>query len=147
MKRIIIFLLCLALLLGAVWMATGALAEAGSAPAQLIDLTQLAQAVIALLCALITHRLAPWIKANTSQKQQAMLQAATDTAVYAAQQLYKTHVIKDRLHYAEQWLEGRGFTADRGQIEAAVRRMDTMWPTVIEATNDIPEEASAHADG
>ena len=144
--RICLLLALCWVLLAIAGYATAAQAETTAGAAPPIDLTQLIQAVIAVLCALITGRLVPWIKANTAQKQQAMLQAATDTAVYAAQQLYKTSVIQDRLEYATRWLEGRGFTADRGMIEASVRKMDTMWPTVIEATDDIPGEVGAHAD-
>lgn len=123
-----------------------------AAPAALppIDLTQLARALIAVLCALITKRLVPWIKANTAQKQQAIIQAATDIAVYAAQQLYKTNVIQDRLDYAERWLEGRGYTADRGQIEASVRRMDSARDLFQLQLDSLPEPAEKeepeHAD-
>ena len=132
--------------------ALGARADAAveTATAPPIDLTQLVQAVIAVLAALITGRLVPWIKANTAQKQQAMLQAATDTAVYAAQQLYKTNVIQDRLDYAERWLEGRGYTVDRGQIEASVRRMDSARDLFQLQMDSLPEPAEKeepeHAD-
>lgn len=146
--------ICLLLALGWVLIAIAGHAmaahaeTAATATAPPIDLTQVIQAVIAVLCALITGRLVPWIKANTAQKQQALLQAATDTAVYAAQQLYKTNVIQDRLSYAEHWLANKGYTADRAQIEAAVRRMDSAWPTIVEATNDVPVKGGTpHADG
>ena len=43
-------------------------------------------------------------------------------AVYAAQQLYETQTISDRLDYAARWLEEHNITVDRAQIEAGVKR-------------------------
>ena len=72
-----------------------------------IDLTPIFQAVIALLAALVTYKLIPWIKSKTTAEQQALLSATVRTLVYATD-----YVIKE--------LEARGFTADRAAIEAAV---------------------------
>lgn len=129
----------------------GAAAASGGEGARLIDLTGLVSAAIAMLLGIVTKKLLPWIEANTSAKQQALLRAATDTAVYAAQQLYRTREITDRLEYASRWLRVRGYRADRAEIEAAVRRMDATrleisahevieGETVIEA-EDAEEEA------
>ena len=52
---------------------------------QNIDLTQIIQAIIALLAAIVTYRIIPAIKAHTSESQQRMLQAAIKTAVCAAE--------------------------------------------------------------
>ena len=46
-----------------------------------IDLTPIFQAVVALLAAIITFRVIPWIKARTNEKQQANLLAAARSAV------------------------------------------------------------------
>ena len=52
-----------------------------------IDLTPIFQAIIALLAALVTYKLVPWIKARTTESQQALLSATVRTLVYAAEQL------------------------------------------------------------
>ena len=96
-----------------------------------IDLTGLMQAVIAVLAALITGRLLPWIKARTSQAQQERLDAVIRTLVYAAQQLYKTGEIQDRLDYVQEGLLQRGFAVDRDAIEAAVRQLNLMDITIV----------------
>lgn len=98
-----------------------ALAESGTPAA--IDLTGLFNAVIAVLGALVTYRLVPWLKARTTKEQQEMLQAGIRTAVYAAEQLYKTGMVQDRLDYALKWLDMKGYSVDRAQVEAAVREM------------------------
>lgn len=122
MKKILKALTCLLILCVAVLpCATAEGATKIAVPA--IDLTQIINAVIALLGALITSRLIPWLKATTSEKQQAIAKAASRTAVYAAQQLYDSKMITDRLDYAEKWLLDNGFTVDRTMIEAAVKEL------------------------
>lgn len=88
-----------------------------------IDLTPIIQAVIALLAALVTYKLVPWIKARTTAEQQAMLGAMVRTLVYAAEQLYGAGHGAEKLDYVIEELRARGFDADRAAIEAAVREM------------------------
>jgi LysR family transcriptional repressor of citA len=54
----------------------------------MIDLTPIINAVIALIAAIISVKVIPWIKAKTTNEQQAMMRAAVKTAVFAAEQLY-----------------------------------------------------------
>ena len=86
-----------------------------------IDLTPILQAIIALIAALITSKLIPWIKAKTTNEQQAMLHAAARTLVFAAEQIYGAGKGKEKLDYVIRELEKQGFTADRYVVEAAVR--------------------------
>ncbi len=85
-----------------------------------IDLTPIFQAIIALLAALVTYKLIPWIKARTTESQQALLSATVRTLVYAAEQLYGAGEGAKKLDYVIAELEKRGFAADRAEIEAAV---------------------------
>ena len=87
-----------------------------------IDLTPIFQAIIALLAALVTYKLIPWIKARTTESQQALLTATVKTLVYAAEQLYGAGKGAEKLDYVIKELEARGFTADRAAIEAAVAK-------------------------
>lgn len=89
----------------------------------MIDLTPIIQAVIALLAALVTYKLVPWIKARTTAEQQANLQAVVRVLVYAAEQIYGSGNGAAKLDYVVAELEQRGFTADRAAIEAAVKQM------------------------
>ena len=86
-----------------------------------IDLTPIIQAIIALLAALVTCKLVPWLKARTTCEQQALLTATVKTLVYAAEQLYGAGKGSAKLDYVEQELKARGFVLDRAAIEAAVR--------------------------
>lgn len=87
----------------------------------MIDLTPILQAVLALLAALVTYKLIPWIKAKTTQEQQNLLLSITSVLVFAAEQLYGSGRGEEKLDYVVRELESRGFTADRAAIEAVVR--------------------------
>ena len=119
-KKVLVLMLAAAMVIASM-LASAALAESAE-PAK-IDLTGLINAVIALLGVLITYSLAPWLKARTTSEQQQILAAGVRTAVYAAEQLFRTGVIDDRLDYALKWLGSHGYSVDRAQVEAAVREM------------------------
>ena len=86
----------------------------------MIDITPVINAVIALLAAGVSVFLIPWIKSKTTAEQQALLTAMVRTLVYAAEQLYGAGKGAEKLDYVIKELEARGFTADRAAIEAAV---------------------------
>lgn len=88
-----------------------------------IDLTPIFQAVIALLAALITTKLIPWIKARTTEQQQTLLQSTIRILVYAAEQLYGAGGGAEKLSYVKAELKTRGYDVDIASIEAAVREM------------------------
>ena len=85
-----------------------------------IDLTTIINAIIALLAALVTYRLIPWIKARTTAEQQAQLRAAVKVAVFAAEQIFGAGNGAEKMDYALRWLRDQGFDVDSRQVEAAV---------------------------
>lgn len=89
----------------------------------MIDLTPIFEAILALLAALVTHKLIPWIKARTTAEQQSLLTATVKTLVYAAEQLYGAGKGAEKLDYVVAELEKRGFSVDRAAIEAEVKKL------------------------
>lgn len=85
-----------------------------------INLTPLINAIICVLAAIVTYRLIPLIKANTTNEQQKQLRAAVKVAVYAAEQIYGAGHGEEKLNDALKWLKLQGFDVDRTEIEAAV---------------------------
>ena len=85
-----------------------------------IDLTPVFQAIIALLAALITTRLIPWIKKRTTEQQLMNLQAAARIAVYAAEQLYGAGQGEEKLQWALERVESMGFHLDKDLIREAI---------------------------
>ena len=96
----------------------------------MIDLTPLFQALIALLGAIITYKLIPWIKARTTNEQQSVLRATIRTFVYAAEQIYGAGNGGEKLDYVIAQLTAKGYTADRAEIEAAVGEYINGWPAI-----------------
>ena len=88
----------------------------------MIDITKILIAIIDLLAVLVTYKLIPWIKANTTAKQQENIEAAVRIAVFAAEQMYGANAGPDKLKYVEDWLLARGINVDRADIEACVRK-------------------------
>ena len=88
-----------------------------------IDLTPIIQAVIALVAALISVKLLPWLKPKASAEQLSALQLITKTLVFAAEQIYGSGTGEEKLKYVEEELKKRGFTVDRAMIEATVKEL------------------------
>ena len=89
----------------------------------MIDLTPIFEAIIALVAALVTYKLIPWLKARTTESQQAILMATVRTLVYAAEQLYGAGKGKEKFTYVRQKLQEKGFDVDVDAIEAAVKEI------------------------
>lgn len=85
-----------------------------------IDLTPIIQAIIALIAALVTYKLIPWIKARTTAAQQANMRALIKTLVFAAEQIYGAGEGTNKLQYVCKQLGERGYKIDLPEIEAAV---------------------------
>lgn len=108
----------------------------------MIDLTPLFQALIALLGAIITYKLIPWIKARTTNEQQAGLRATVRTLVFAAEQVYGAGKGAEKLEYVADRLAEKGFDIDFDEIEAAVGEYINGWPAIKVADDkaEPPEE-------
>lgn len=87
----------------------------------MIDLTPIFEALIALLAAIVTYKVVPWVKARTTNEQQAMLKATIKTLVFAAEQLYGAGEGEAKLDYVIAQLNEKGFTAERAEIEATIK--------------------------
>ena len=76
---------------------------------------------MALIAALVSYRLIPWIKAKTNVEQQAYIRALVKAGVYAAEQIYKDHGMgRQKMEYVKAFLNGHGYDVNITEIEAAV---------------------------
>lgn len=86
-----------------------------------IDLTTIINAIIALMAALVTYRVVPWIKARTTNEQQAYIRALVKAGVFAAEQIYNTDGMgREKMEYVKKWLQSQGYDINVTEIEAAV---------------------------
>lgn len=139
-KRDYIRLAALTLCIAAAFIVCPALAEETAQSAYTIELTELFQAVLAALAALVTGYLIPWLKSKAGKEKQELVNTMIDVAVYAAQQLYETNTISNRLDYACEWLKEHGVSVDRAQVEAGVKRYKSGSLTeLISATPEAKE--------
>lgn len=113
-----------------------------------IDLTAIFQAILALLAAIITYKVIPWIKARTTNEQQSLLKATVRTLVFAAEQIYGAGKGSEKLEFVIRQLEAQGFTVNRVEIEAAVGEHLNNWPTLdtIETTDGTEEKEKPPED-
>lgn len=146
-EQICIISVCLIVAALLIWFTVcgAAYAETTATGKGAIDLTGLFNAAIAVLGALVTYRLIPWIKARTTQSQQEGLYACAKTLVYAAEQLYRTGMIQDRMEYVAEGLARRGYSFDRASIEAAVTQLRSDTGAYIKDLNI--EEAICYEGG
>lgn len=92
-----------------------------------IDITQIAVAVIALLSAIITGFVIPWLRSKIAvnadkmtDNQKALLKLAIDTAVRAAEQIYYSEQGQEKKAYVIKVLAEQGYILDPTAIDEAL---------------------------
>lgn len=108
-----------------------------------INLTHILLAVIDLIAVIITYRLVPWIKARTTNEQQAYIRALVKAGVYAAEQIYQTEGMgHKKMEYVKTFLRAHGYDVNVTEIEAAVSEyINKPVDGVVYTTVPLPEEA------
>ena len=119
------------------------------------DITPIIEAVAAIIAALITAFLVPYIKSKTTAEQQKEINAWVKIAVSAAEQIYTgSGRGEEKKEYVINWLREHGITVDEAKldalIEAAVYELNTngivpvigipdaVVTTTIETTTETP---------
>lgn len=121
----------------------------------MIDLTNLIEALIAVLVAVAMRYLIPWLKTKMSKDQEETLYTIVSIAVMAAEKLYGAKKGDDKLAYVERYLEARGVKVDtmrlKAYVNAAIKQMDQKQNggvTIVEHINGVaePEEVIGEED-
>ena len=91
-----------------------------------MNITPVVNAVIALVAAVITAFIIPWIKSRTTAAQREEIEAWVGIAVVAAEQIYKgSGRGEEKKAYVMDFLKSKGFSIDTASInlmiESAVR--------------------------
>lgn len=121
------------------------------------DITPIVEAVVAVVCAVVTCVLIPYIKSKTTTEQQKEINAWVKIAVAAAEQIFKgSGRGEEKKQYVIAWLKERGFTVDEAEldalIEAAVYELNqgiipiegVTLEAVTEITDTTVKEAADH---
>jgi hypothetical protein len=98
-----------------------------------IDLTAVAEAALALIGALITIYLIPWLRRKAGTERLAMLKTWAEIAVNAAEQLYTgSGHGEEKKAYVLKFLQSKGFTIDFDSLENIVESAVYELPGLIE---------------
>lgn len=85
------------------------------------DITPIVEAVAAVLCAVVTCVLVPYIKSKTTTEQQKEINAWVKIAVTAAEQIYTgSGRGEEKKAYVLEWLRERGVTVDEARLDAMI---------------------------
>ena len=109
----------------------------------MFDITVIIEAVFALLAAVITAIVIPYIKSKTTASQQAEINAWVKIAVTAAEQIYTgSGRGEEKKAYVLNWLQEHGITVDAEKLDALIEA------AVYELTQGIiPLEGVAIVEG
>ena len=87
----------------------------------MIDITSIVNAVIALLAAVVSTFLVPWIKGKVEAQKLEKIMDWVTIAVSAAEQIYKESGIGEKKkQYVLDFLEDKGLTVDINSVDAMI---------------------------
>ena len=87
----------------------------------MIDITSIVNAVIALLAAVVSTFLAPWIKGKVEAQKLEKVADWVTIAVSAAEQIYKESGMGEKKkQYVLDFLEDKGLTVDINSVDAMI---------------------------
>ena len=85
------------------------------------DITPIVAIIIALIFAVITIIIAPWIKSRTTSEQLKQIMSWVNIAVLAAEQLFKgVGRGEEKKQYVLDFLKSKGYYIDAEKIEAMI---------------------------
>lgn len=85
------------------------------------DITPIVAIIIALIFAVITIIIAPWIKSRTTSEQLTQIMSWVNIAVLAAEQLFKgIGRGEEKKQYVLDFLKSKGYYIDAEKIEAMI---------------------------
>ena len=86
-----------------------------------MNITPIIEAVFALIAAIVTAVVVPYIKSRTTAAQQTEIAAWVRIAVTAAEQIYNgTGRGQEKKKYVEDWLKAHGVTVDSEKLDAMI---------------------------
>ena len=109
-----------------------------------IDLTSIANAVIALIATIITAFVIPWIRSKTTAAQFEKIKMWVTVAVEAAEQLYTgSGRGAEKKAYVVEFLNSKGFKIDAETLDKLIEAAPS-WPGVKFCVSDIRQSQEWH---
>lgn len=96
------------------------------------DLTVIIEAVAALIAAILSAFVIPWIRSKTTNEQFDKIQMWVEVAVEAAEQLYTgSGRGAEKKAYVVEFLEAKGFTIDADSLDKLIEAAVFNLPSYI----------------
>lgn len=113
------------------------------------DITPIVEAVVAVVCAVVTCVLIPYIKSKTTSEQQKEINGWVKIAVSAAEQIFSgSGRGEEKKQYVIQWLRDRGITVDQEKLDAMIEAaVYEISQGIIPVDGIAIQEVSSNADG
>ncbi|MBR2483547.1 MAG: holin [Oscillospiraceae bacterium] len=86
----------------------------------MINITEVVQAMIALVTALLSVVVVPWLRTKFDAEEMKVFLRWVEIGVAAAEQLYAVHEGEQKRLYVMQYLRDKGYTTDVEDIENAI---------------------------
>lgn len=101
-----------------------------------VDLTVIIEAVAALIAAILSAFVIPWIRSKTTNEQFDKIQMWVEVAVEAAEQLYTgSGRGAEKKAYVVEFLEAKGFTIDADSLDKLIEAAVFNLPSYIESAD------------
>lgn len=99
-----------------------------------IDITPIVEAIVALVAALITAFVIPWLKQKISKEKLEKINMWVEVAVEAAEQLYTgSGRGAEKKAYVVEFLNSKGYTLDTDSLDKLIEAAVFNLPQYIEA--------------
>lgn len=116
----------------------------------LIDLTNLIEALLELAFLALVMIVIPWAKAKLSNEQEAKLLTIFEIAVMAAEKLYGAGKGDEKLKYVESYLAARGIKVDamrlKAYVNAAIKKMEQSESNGVTIVENIETAVEVEAE-
>ena len=108
-----------------------------------MDFTEIINALLALLAAVITGFIIPWLKTKLNTEQAQNIKIWTEMAVKAAEQYYGSGLGEQKKEFVMNWLDEKGVVVDEAAVEAAVWECinKIKWENTNPVLNEVEKEA------
>lgn len=101
-----------------------------------VDLTVIIEAVAALIAAILSAFVIPWIRSKTTNEQFDKIQMWVEVAVEAAEQLYTgSGRGAEKKAYVVEFLEAKGFTIDADSLDKLIEAAVFNLPSYIKSAD------------
>lgn len=85
-----------------------------------MDYTDIIKAIIALVTAIVSAFIIPWLKKKINAEELKKWQVYVDIAVRAAEQLFSTEQAKEKKAYVVQYLASKGIKFDTDTVDKMI---------------------------